>query len=695
MGATEADVEAAQAAVNAAQAAADTAQEEAEAAQATADTAKANAATAQKAADTAKTAADNAQAAADAAQQAADEAQAAVDALAVRVTKAETKITQNTEQIALMATKEEVTRTLGGYYTKDETDAAITVKANEITSEVSQNYTKIEDFNKLKIGGRNLLINTSPGSTAPIVVKGAHYATNSVSSFQNVDGLLTLNCDASANEVFYRFMAPTSTNLFGLEAGKTYTLSGKIKVATTSGAFERVIVRGQEYYVGGGWCGGITSVIATADTENWVYFEKAYSIPEIATGVYFSIQLYYAEAWAGTIQLKDLKLELGNRATDWTPAPEDMATVVDVESKITQKAGEITATITEEIDAVSIGGRNLIAGTSKDEITLGEYPESSYKDGKGGKTIDVPTKDEYVLSFDAKSTVSGDKIRCYFYSPNTTTKIVTSTGYVSTSVDGQAQIILTDEWQRYFIKYTQNGAATTTVKNWIIGRRMAGEGSGSISVRAIKLEEGNKATDWTPAPEDIVEGISTAQNTADDAQASISTAESIIQQLANSIASLVRDGNGGSLIKQDSSGFYYFNISEIESGLSDTANSLSDLEGVVLDANGEIDVLKSTAEALRERTEYVRSYTDSNGQPCLELGEGDSAFKVRITNTEIQFAEGTAIPARMNRQMLIIEKAMVRNELQFGDDEEVTDGVWIWKRRSNGNLGLMWKGVNS
>ena len=115
----------------------------------------------------------------------------------------------------------------------------------------------------------------------------------------------------------------------------------------------------------------------------------------------------------------------------------------------------------------------------------------------------------------------------------------------------------------------------------------------------------------------------------------------------------------------------------------------------MLAANGQIDVLKTTAEALRERTEYVRSYTDENGQPCLELGEGDSNFKVRITNTEIQFAEGTAIPARMNRQMLIVEKAMVRNELQFGDDQEVTGGVWIWKRRSNGNLGLMWKEVNN
>lgn len=142
--ATEEEIEAAQAAVNAAQAAADQAAADAAAAQTTADTAKMNAKTAQTAADNAKTAADNAQKAADAAKKAADDAQAAVDDLAVRVTKAETKITQTAEQIELCATKEDITETLGGYYTKTEADAAITLKANEISQEVSTVKTEVD-----------------------------------------------------------------------------------------------------------------------------------------------------------------------------------------------------------------------------------------------------------------------------------------------------------------------------------------------------------------------------------------------------------------------------------------------------------------------------------------------------------------------------------------------------------------------
>lgn len=137
VGATEEEVEAAQAAVLTAQAAADKAKADAAAAQSTADTAKANAATAQEAADNAKTAADNAQAKADEAKQAADDAQAAVDALAVRVTKTETDIVQTNEEIKLYAKKTEVTQTLGGYYTKEQTEAAISAKADEINLSVS------------------------------------------------------------------------------------------------------------------------------------------------------------------------------------------------------------------------------------------------------------------------------------------------------------------------------------------------------------------------------------------------------------------------------------------------------------------------------------------------------------------------------------------------------------------------------
>ena len=78
-------------------------------AQSTADTAKQNAATAQSKANAAASAASTAQSTADTAKANAKKAQDDVNALKNRVTSAETKITQNSEAIALRATKTEVT----------------------------------------------------------------------------------------------------------------------------------------------------------------------------------------------------------------------------------------------------------------------------------------------------------------------------------------------------------------------------------------------------------------------------------------------------------------------------------------------------------------------------------------------------------------------------------------------------------
>lgn len=175
--ATKEEVEAAQAAVEIAKAAAEKAKQDAANAQSTADKAKQDATNAQNAANTAKGAADAAQAAADAAQDAADKAQAAVDALEIRTTTAETKILQNAEQIKLMATKEEVTKTLGGYYTKEQADAAIQVSADEVRTSVSETYTTKEELSNFKIGGENLIVR-SREIKGRYVNAGGIYGTN-------------------------------------------------------------------------------------------------------------------------------------------------------------------------------------------------------------------------------------------------------------------------------------------------------------------------------------------------------------------------------------------------------------------------------------------------------------------------------------------------------------------------------------
>jgi hypothetical protein len=51
------------------------------------------------------------------------------------------------------------------------------------------------------------------------------------------------------------------------------------------------------------------------------------------------------------------------------------------------------------------------------------------------------------------------------------------------------------------------------------------------------------------------------------------------------------------------------------------------------------------------------------------------------------FMEGTGIPAYIDNQSLFINTAVIEEELQQGE--------FVWKARSNGNLGLVWKGATS
>ena len=161
--ATEEEVEAAKTAVATAQAAADKAKTDAATAQSTADTAKANAATAQTAADNAKTAASNAQKAADDAQATADKAQEDVNALTKRVTTAETSIKQNSEDIALRATKTEVTEAADAALASAKTyaDAQIKISAESI----NQNVTKVQE-SSITSSQEQFYQSTSPTSLA-------------------------------------------------------------------------------------------------------------------------------------------------------------------------------------------------------------------------------------------------------------------------------------------------------------------------------------------------------------------------------------------------------------------------------------------------------------------------------------------------------------------------------------------------
>lgn len=99
---------------------------------------------------------------------------------------------------------------------------------------------------------------------------------------------------------------------------------------------------------------------------------------------------------------------------------------------------------------------------------------------------------------------------------------------------------------------------------------------------------------------------------------------------------------------------------------------------------------KYSMEDVKQLTDHVKigSYVDvETGEtlPCVELSEMDSSFKMRLTNKTATFADGVNDSTVLDSDGIETENLRVKNDIRHYD--------YVWRRRANGNLGLMWMEV--
>lgn len=101
---------------------------------------------------------------------------------------------------------------------------------------------------------------------------------------------------------------------------------------------------------------------------------------------------------------------------------------------------------------------------------------------------------------------------------------------------------------------------------------------------------------------------------------------------------------------------------------------------------------KYSMEDVKQLTDHVHigTYQDvdtGDTLPCVELSEADSTFKLRLTNKKASFMDGVNDSTNIDSDGVETENLRVKNDIRHHD--------FIWRRRSNGNLGLMWMEVDS
>lgn len=176
---------------------------------------------------------------------------------------------------------------------------------------------------------------------------------------------------------------------------------------------------------------------------------------------------------------------------------------------------------------------------------------------------------------------------------------------------------------------------------------------GMFKLGRPKLELGNKATDWTPAPEDVDEAINTERTER----------QSAIETKANEITSKVSEtyisnsafehyqNTVSSQFTQTKSNFKW----EINQSVTDAKNEMS----------GQIDSVNGRLDGLKQTTDNVNSYMSFDND-ALTLGKSDSAFKTKITNQEWSIQKNGAKVTYINDQTMYITDGQFTQSLKIG-----------------------------
>lgn len=262
----------------------------------------------------------------------------------------------------------------------------------------------------------------------------------------------------------------------------------------------------------------------------------------------------------GSIHFKKVKIEYGNKATDYTEAPEDVdqqitaaetiasqtadkfnwlvksgtnstdfeltdrtatlvASAINMNGLVTfsglntDAKNEIGKVAQSKVDGLEVGGRNLALNTSNSySIAYTSFNGSEntcFGDCKvtckGIAIGDVVTVHLYIKYTDIVP-VSGQTARIWLQGPGN----ITAWNYGDFAPSEHKAIFGNGEFE-FLYSFTMSSNMYINTY-WTCALRTDYIKSGSIQYKAFKVEKGNKATDWTPAPEDYLPQASLVSN---------------------------------------------------------------------------------------------------------------------------------------------------------------------------------------
>lgn len=260
--------------------------------------------------------------------------------------------------------------------------------------------------NDVQVGGRNYILNGKGDSQSGFFKNfnkvedgyGEHTLT-SKKQYSNLDissGFL-LGCRDyevgktvvfSYDVMYTKWDFPEGTNIGEFWIGQRYTNS----TTSNDGAWRRVTAHDLPI-VGIDGC----------KLNEWFHVERVLIVPSKADqsiGTASSVQFYNSNAdieASVTFRIKDVKVEYGNKATDWTPAPEDFEEKIQSNTTaITVAQGQISGIISENTivkgDITSLNDKYTSINATVDGINATVASQSTIISNLDDKVTTVETK---------------------------------------------------------------------------------------------------------------------------------------------------------------------------------------------------------------------------------------------------------------------------------------------------------------
>lgn len=338
---------------------------------------------------------------------------------------------------------------------------------------------------------------------------------------------------------------------------------------------------------------------------------------------------------------KDLA-ELTNKVASNTTKIEQNSDAIKLQAK------SITET-SNKIDNLQIGGRNLLLSTQtfKPNFGLNSTSETPIKDTDGFYYVSLRnTLSNYIYQF--IDLVLGQTYTISFYAK------CDSNVQLEIKDDSENNVVLayatinSKDWKLYSTTFVVRIKKVTPKVSFLTR-----QDSAIIYIKKIKLELGNKPTDWTPAPEDVDEAINTERTER----------QSAIETKANEITSKVSE----TYVSNSALNHYK---EEVSTQFSQTKSDFTwSINRSVTDAknemNGQISSVNGRLDGLKQTADNVNSYMSFDND-ALTLGKSDSAFKTKITNQEWSIQKNGAKVTYINDQTMYITDGQFTQSLKVG-----------------------------